>query len=570
MSSSTDITKQVYKRDQMSIESSARQSSISGLENNIYTAVVVDVIYDDKHPFFGEAPFSEESQKPITINRDGFPANYKGDVPDPFEKDYSYIGRVKIRVLGKEIKTPQAKLPWASPLDNTITQYPLLNEQVLVVQIGDAYFYTKPLSAFNFVGVNANYSLEISNSENTQPSTPWDEPLNRQSYIAHPIFKNQGRLGYLGSYFILNPYIRSLKKYEGDTSIESRFGQSIRFTGYTDVRADDKSTNASYALNPSLFPASSAGGYGNPRIIIRNRQRNIALNKPQQLHPKLPPIPVIPAKEKNYGGQIEEDINNDGSTIEINSGGIISKWKTTVYKSMFGITSGGDPTEEQTQYNPPGSTDFVFPILNNDQVVINTDRLVFSSRFSETLHFSKKRYGIVTDSEYTVDANNQIVLTTNKLTCLNSPQIFLGQYAETNEPALLGQTTVDWLYDLCNWLLDHVHWYHHVHPYPHSHPDAGRESPGNTQDSVPDQTQIPVQQITLKLLRDNLHKTLSRRVFLTGGGYAPGANGVKPPGSGAECGEPTNINVVTGAGVVGDFKGRNRREGPVQIEFQFN
>jgi hypothetical protein len=108
-----------------------------------------------------------------------------------------------------------------------------------------------------------------------------------------------------------------------------------------------------------------------------------------------------------------------------------------------------------------------------------------------------------------------------------------------------------------------------VHPHPHGHQDAGAINQQNTMDAQPNQTQIPVQQITLKLLRDNLHKTLSRRVFLTGGGYAPGSNGVKPPGSGAECRDPVKINIVTGEGVVGDFKGRNRREGPVQIEFEF-
>lgn len=49
----------------------------------------------------------------------------------------------------------------------------------------------------------------------------------------------------------------------------------------------------------------------------------------------------------------------------------------------------------------------------------------------------------------------------------------------------------------------------------------------------------------------------------------PGSNGVKPTGSGSECKDPVKINTVTGEGVVGDFKGRNRREGPVQIEFEF-
>ena len=211
----------------------------------------------------------------------------------------------------------------------------------------------------------------------------------------------------------------------------------------------------------------------------------------------------------------------------------------------------------------------MFPTLNGDQIVINTDRLVLSSRFAETLHFSKKRYAVTTDSEYTVDANDNVVITTNNTACINAPQIFLGQYGETNEPVLLGQTTVDWMYDLCNWLLDHVHWHHHVHPHPHTHPRSGDATPENTKDANPDQTQIPVQQIKLKLLRDNLHKTLSRRVFVTGGGYAPGSNGVKPTGSGGDCKDPVEINTVTGAGVVGDFKGRNRREGPVQVEFEF-
>ena len=204
--------------------------------------------------------------------------------------------------------------------------------------------------------------------------------------------------------------------------------------------------------------------------------------------------------------------------------------------------------------------------------------MIFSSRLGEIFQFSKKRHSVITDSEYTVDANDQIIFTTNQLTCINSPQIFLGQYGETNEPALLGQTTVDWLYDLCDWLLDHVHWYDHVHPHPHTHVDAGEiivsgnqqiyEYSGlNTENSNPNKTQLPVQQEQLKLLRDNLHTLMSRRVYLTGGGYALGSNGVKPKNSGGDCIDPIKINSFTGEGVVGDFKGKNRRESPINTEF---
>jgi hypothetical protein len=545
-------------------------SFIKGNDTNfLQLAVVVDIILDDTHPFFGINSNNSNSKPPPTVKYQQIPINYENKIPVPSNTDFSYIGRAKIRILSEEKQTAYEKLPWAIPLDNTITQFPLLNEQVLVLKIGENYYYTKPFNRLNFLGTNGDFVTEKSSSDDGNSAIPYFKPKNRKSYVSHPSFLPLNQNGYFGNYFILNPYIRGVRQFEGDTIIESRFGQSIRFSAYDDNRLIDKGFGSSYTLDGNLLKDSSLGGYGNPKLTLRNRQRNISQNKVQQLHPKLPPIPSITDKGKNYGGQIDEDINNDGSTIQFTSGYTESSWKTTVYKSIFGVTTDKKPTEDQVKFNPPNSTTFVFPSLNGDQIVINTDRLVLSSRFAETFHFSKKRYAVATDSEYTVDANDQVVITTNNTATINAPQIFLGQYGETNEPALLGQTTVDWMYDLCNWLLDHVHWYHHVHPHPHGHEDAGKIDAENTNDANPDQTQIPVQQIKLKLLRDNLHKTLSRRVFVTGGGYAPGSNGVKPTGSGGECKDPVNINTVTGDGVVGDFKGRNRREGPVQVEFEF-
>jgi len=568
MSSSTNVMNIVRNLSQQA--KSMDPSNILSANPNFQLAVVVDIILDENHPYMGKNQNDPNTYSSPTIKYQQVPVNYNTNVPSPSDVDYSYIGRAKIRILSLEKQTAVEKLPWAIPLDNTITQYPLINEQVMVLKIGDSYFYTKPLSKFNFVGTNGDFVTEKSASDTSNSAIPYLKPTNKESYISHPVFTSLNQTGFFGNYFIVNPYIRSVKKYEGDTSIESRFGQSIRFSAYDDNRLIDKNIkDSSYVLDKILFKKSSAGGYGNPKITIRNRQRNISRDVDQFVHPKLPKILKINGQEKNYGGQIDEDINHDGSTIEISSGATQSKWKTTIYKSIFGVSADNEPTEEQTKFNPDNSTKFVMPVLTGDQIVINTDRLVLSSRFAETLHFSKQRYAVVTDNEYSVDANDQVVITTNRLTCLNSPQIFLGQYGETNEPAMLGQTTVDWLYDLCNWMLDHVHWYHHVHPHPHGHEDAGAINQQNTLNAVPDQTNIPVQQIKLQLLRDNLHKTLSRRVFLTGGGYAPGSNGVKPPGSGAECRDPVKINTVTGEGVVGDFKGRNRREGPVQIEFEF-
>lgn len=158
-----------------------------------------------------------------------------------------------------------------------------------------------------------------------------------------------------------------------------------------------------------------------------------------------------------------------------------------------------------------GTTNFVWPELSGDQIVINTDRLILSARNNEMFHFSKKRYAIVTDSEYTVDAHDQIVMTTNVKTVFNSPAIYLGEYDQTNEPVLLGQTTVNWLYKFVELIKAHTHW------YIHSHPDAGSASPNKTQ--------LPVEIQQFIALQNELNTLLSRRVFVVGGGLAPGQNG---------------------------------------------
>jgi hypothetical protein len=313
----------------------------------------------------------------------------------------------------------------------------------------------------------------------------------------------------------------------------------MRFSAYDKVRTNDRGNYSTYAGHPTLN--SSNTGAGNPMIIIRNRQRELGReNAPVSVHPLLPPIPQISEGEKNAGGVIEEDINHDGSSIYLTSGLTETQWKPTVYKTMFQVDR-----EEQPKYSPTKATEFSVPKLIGDQIVINSDRIIISSRYGETFHYSKRRYAVVTDSEYTVDANDQVVITTNNKVVMNSPAIYLGEYNQTNEPALLGQTTINWLYDLCEWLEKHTHY------HKHSHPSAGQ--------AQPEKTQIPVEIQKLLALKSRLEPLLSKRVFLTGGGLAPGANGNIPANYKDVTAKPTVINTTTGAGVPGGYNGKNKR-----------
>lgn len=516
-------------------------TSINDINSNEFfefePAIVLDVVLDEKHDIF-------KNKELTKLDYDRSLSDVNGNKPIETDVDYSWVGRALIRLTETQKKVEKENLVWAYPLESNISEYPLINEIVIVVKYIGKVFYTRKLNYKNLVNSNEKFDLEMLLGGFSDGVQKGNRELNdpKKDYVG-PKSKSRHEGGYgfegvAGRYFWINKNIRAIKRFEGDLVIESRFGQSIRFSAYDNKRDNDKSDinlKGYYANVENPFTKVPTGG-GNPSVIIRNRQRPILKEGEQyKSHEKLPPANGT-KMEKNSGGFIEEDINNDGSTIAITSGMTITKWITSCYKNMW-----EDSKEEQSGYSPKGCSKFKYPVLDKDQIVINSDRIIMSSRLSETFHYSKKRYSIVTDSEYTVDSHDQLILNTNQKTVINSPAIYLGEYNVTDEPVLLGQTTVNWLYELCNWLLEHTHWHHH------SHVDAGKESPS--------QTQIPAQQQALIALRDKLHSLMSRRVFVTGGGLAPGKDGEHIK----DGVEPTKINVKSGNGIPGGFKGKNYR-----------
>lgn len=503
-------------------------------------AVVLDIILDENHPYL--------KKNNISILPTEFPPDLKGNDPLPTDRDYSWIGRALVRPVVSSDKVEKEELIWAIPVDGNISEYPLINEVVIVSKYFNKYFYTRKVNIYNFPAANVDFSQEqnegvgdteisvVGNRELYQKSTPFSGPTSKLA------IKNRlDKQGVAGRYFWFNKNIRSLKRFEGDTVIEGRFGQSIRMSAYDDDRSKDVGDKSykDYVGDGSVNPYSStlAGG-GNPMILIRNRQRPLlSVGDKKSFYGNTDPVLGTEA-EKNVGGYLKEDINNDGSSVQITSGLTLSGFKTTCSKIMFQRNK-----EEVSAFSPSGATGFQFPELVGDQIVINTDRLTFQSRQGETFCFSKKRYGVVTDSEYTVDSHDQIVMTTHNKIVMNSPAIYLGEYDKTDEPVLLGQTTVNWLYDLCEWLKKHTHWHKHGHV---------RKSAGK---SVPDKTQMPVETSQLESIQSQLDKLMSRRVFVVGGGFAPGQNGVQIKNGS----KPTSITVSNGEGVPGGWKGKDRR-----------
>lgn len=447
-------------------------------------AVVLDVILDESHPYISN---SIQNISPAST-----PPQWD-DSPHDQKKDLSYIGHIKARMLYSEKGASAESLRWAAPLNPHTAEIPLLNEIVHLVDIRGKLYYTNRINHESRLNFSGDFSAELYSSNGFgRPIDPesFSEP---EEYVGPKIeitFEHKDskkNYGVGGRYFSFNKHIRRLKRFEGDTIIESRFGQSIRFGAYSDDREIDK--------GDTRYSDYSDKNGGNPWILIRNRQRPLTKS------------------ENEFYSTILEDINTDGSSIQITSGlteSGLDLFGTTHFKKRIFSNS---QKEEQPNFSPSGTSSWNPPKLVGEQIVIFSDRVIIGSRSNEVLIFSKSRLGLKSDTETTIDSHEQIVITTNEKTVINSPFIYLGEYDQTKEPAVLGETMIEWLYDLGEWLKSHTHYYHH------SHPDAGGANPNKTQ--------TPVQIAELENLIQRLPLTLSKRVFLTGGGYAPGRDGGK-------------------------------------------
>ena len=133
-------------------------------------------------------------------------------------------------------------LPFAKPLFSFLKQYPVRDEIVLIISsnANDEYYGKKNIPVFYYL-----------------PPIDVFKNTNQNSLPAEII---DGEINY-GKYFKPNFNLKPLRTYEGDTLIEGRFGNSIRFGSTT--RENDYPNNW-----------SSKGQNGDPITIIRNGQKN--------------------------------------------------------------------------------------------------------------------------------------------------------------------------------------------------------------------------------------------------------------------------------------------------------
>lgn len=298
-------------------------------------------------------------------------------------------------------------LPVAYPADKVYKSIPVRNELVEVYEVTTGYFTYKRLGK----GINPSQSAnENTISATFKPDTnQTGDSSDYQSVSSTGIAKtsqndSEKYDGY-GKYYQPQPNLHNLKLYEGDTLIESRFGQSIRFSGY-----------------------NNANNVFSPTTIIRNGESAVS-------------------RQTSPSGSIEEDINRDGSTIVMSS---------DQHQLAFQPGTVDDKGSSDFETKPDSFENFPSKLIG-DNILINSGRIILSAKNAEMIFFSKKNYGFISDGGMSIDNklgvdisvgdNFNVITNDNDIVFLTGKgSVFLGN--ENLEPLVKGQQLVDILAEL--------------------------------------------------------------------------------------------------------------------------
>ena len=224
---------------------------------------------------------------PFVPNITGLTGTTQKRDPD-YQSPYD-IGKIRYELLYSSLgtsKSGEVSEP-AWPMFNFMRQYPVVNEIVFIIagpteKLNDRvsnqqYFYFPPYSLWN----RANHGAFPNMSEYAKFLNQRD---NIQGYSGNaPISGSSLPLGYT---FQENPQVRNLQPFEGDTIMQGRFGQSIRFGSTVPAMKRDNTW-------------SNSGKNGDPITIILNSQAEA--NKAFKFNTAV------------------ENINKDGSAIYMTS-----------------------------------------------------------------------------------------------------------------------------------------------------------------------------------------------------------------------------------------------------------
>jgi hypothetical protein len=343
----------------------AALDQINNLKGQMVAARVIDIVLDENHP------------------------KYK-DVGQ-----WNGIGAIFFELVNKS-GTGNTR-SFALPYDSQQKTYPLINEIVLLFslpnqQIGantanQSFFYLKPLGIWNHPHHDAYPNLAIPKIVNKSK----DYQATENGIVKKTINKPEGinlnsPINPSQNTFVEKSNIHPLMPYMGDSLIEGRHGQSIRF-GSTAKSKSEISNNW-----------SSTGNNGDPITILRNGQ---------------------PTQVSDRGWiPITEDITQD----------LASVYLTSYQKIPFSIAN-----ENLVSYTTKPTLPAQYA---NPQIILNSDRIVLNAKNDSVLISGQNSVGISSNGSVNLESTSEMNLA-SKLVRLGG--------VKANQSVLRGDETVAYL-----------------------------------------------------------------------------------------------------------------------------
>jgi hypothetical protein len=309
------------------------KNQLGNLKGKIVAARVTDIVLDENHD-----KFSNVGQ-------------------------WSGIGAIYFELVNQS--GTGTNINYALPYDSQLKTYPLVNEIVLLISLpnknmgkqtsSESYFYLKPLGIWNHPHHDAYPSIfdDIRKKiqQNNNPTTtlpPTNDGVDNTIDLNSPTNKSQNT-------FVEKENIKPLMPFMGDSLMEGRYGQSIRF-GSTAKSQSEKKNNW-----------SESGNNGDPILIIRNGQ-------PEKLTDDRGWIPIT------------EDLNKDLSSIYL----------TSKQKIPFSIAN-----ENFSAYDSPPLLPSLF---TSPQIILNSDRIILNAKTDSVLISGEKSVGLSSNKSINLEA----------------------------------------------------------------------------------------------------------------------------------------------------------------------
>ena len=283
------------------------------------------------------------------------------ELKDGSGKDWSKLGSVTVRMVSSQFDTPLTNVGTVKPLFPNSHPLPVRGEYVVVVSFNKQNFYINVLNLFD--NVNSNVGPGLSGIR--------PEDIKEEDFIYE--------------HFEIDNEIRNLWPYQGDSILQGRWGNSIRFGSniIPDSHEDEDDKPDS------------------PNILIRAGQLLDADNFNKS--------GVVQNLKESPKKPVEEDINADGSSV----------WMTTDQSVKLDRTKSNSQKHRLMSkvHNDKN------PIDGGKQIVINSDRITFNTKRNEIMGYSALGIGWGTPWSFTIDADRQF--------CVSTPRtrFYTGEYS---------------------------------------------------------------------------------------------------------------------------------------------